>query len=67
MKKPLLTGIAALFLTTGTAHAGQFDIWPEQDLCKPKDFDCGLPPHYFLGGNLQGDRTTKDVTLFEIK
>ena len=63
----ILTGVAALFLATGAAHAGQCDIWPEQDLCQTKEFDCGRPPHYFLGGNLKGDRTTKDVTLnFEI-
>ena len=28
MKKHLLTGVAALFLTTGTAHAEQVQQWP---------------------------------------
>src|SRR5262245_47058218 len=65
MKKLLLTSVAALLLATGTAHAGRCDIWPET--CKPKEFDCGRPPKYFLGGNLKEDSTTKDATLnFEI-
>jgi hypothetical protein len=63
MTRFFIAGIAALFLATEAAHAGQCEIWPEQELCQIKEFDCG----HFLGGNLQGDRTTKDVTLnFEI-
>jgi len=55
MEKLLLTGIAALFLTTGTAHAAE------------GDFNCDQLPKYYLGGHFSKERTTKDATLtFEV-
>src|SRR5262245_61947944 len=76
MKKLFLTGIAALFLATGTAHAydersapfkDRFgengEIGPELDA----DFNCDRLPKYYLGGHLSQRHTTKDVTLnFEV-
>jgi hypothetical protein len=36
-------------------------------LSKAIEFDCSRMPHYFLGGNVTGEKTTKDFTLtFEV-
>ena len=58
--RALLTGIAALFLATGTAHADQCDIWPDRPGCEAREFLCDPLP---LGGTLNQDNTTQDVTL----
>ena len=51
----LLAGIAAPFLATGTAHAGE------------GDFNCDRLPKYYLGGHFSAEKTTKDRTLtFEV-
>jgi len=49
MKKLFLTGIAALFLATGTASAAE------------GDFNCDRLPKYYLGGHFSKERTTKDA------
>jgi len=68
----LATGIAALFLATGTAHA--FDEYsvpvrgrngPNGEL-RPEidaDFNCDRLPKYYLGGHFSQEHTTKDTTL----
>jgi hypothetical protein len=36
-------------------------------LYKTVEFNCDRLPHYYLGGNLSAEKTTKDVTLkFEV-
>jgi hypothetical protein len=52
MKKLLLTGVAALFLATGTAHAGQ-------------GIEDGVPCHDFSGA--EHKRCTKVVTYCQRK
>ena len=65
MKKLLLTSIAALFLATGAAHAG--DIREPFPLYTDIEYDCSRMPRYFLGANLIGEKTTKDFTVkFEV-
>ena len=51
MKNLFLTGTVALFLATGAAHA---------EIINERDFDCGRPPKYFLGGTLSIGKTTKE-------
>jgi hypothetical protein len=49
VKKLLLTGIAALFLATGTAHAAESG-----------DFNCDQLPKYYLGAT---DSVFTEVTI----
>ena len=77
MTKTLLTGVAALFLATGAAHAYDKYSAPVQnrynengEIVRPEidaEFNCDRLPKYYLGGHFSQQHTTKDTTLnFEV-
>ena len=77
MTRFFLSGVAALFLATGAAHAYDERSAPVQnrygengEIVRPEidaNFNCDRLPKYFLGGHFSQEHTTKDVTLnFEV-